>query len=264
MATRMNGSLRFCLAGLAIGGLIAFAYVPTATAQWMPPWGAAFPSEIERSLEAQGYVLTGPLMRRPGVYLADVSGPAGHQRLIIDARSGQILERFTAAGRSWGPALAARGDDFGEPAPPGVGGPPLNGESPRPPGSARAAKPSSGAATGVHIPAAISLYGPGAAPDVTRSKTKVASIEHKIPGTKALLINPPLPPPAPREAAKADEPGPATSKPAANDDSGPPGVTSHPTEVDNVPPAAAPGAPGSSAGARDKPKVSIVPPALFE
>jgi hypothetical protein len=43
-------------------------------------------------------------MRRPGVYLADVSaGRAGHQRLIIDARSGQILEHFNAAGRNWGP-----------------------------------------------------------------------------------------------------------------------------------------------------------------
>ena len=55
-------------------------------------------------------------MRRPGVYLADVSaGPAGHQRLIIDARSGQILERFPAPGRNWGPALAARDEEFGEP-----------------------------------------------------------------------------------------------------------------------------------------------------
>ena len=56
---------------------------------------ARFPARSNESLEAQGYVLTAPLMRRPGVYLADVSaGPAGHQRLIIDARSGQILERF--------------------------------------------------------------------------------------------------------------------------------------------------------------------------
>jgi hypothetical protein len=34
-------------------------------------------------------VLTGPLMRRPGIYLADViAGPAGYQRLVIDARTG--------------------------------------------------------------------------------------------------------------------------------------------------------------------------------
>src|ERR1700688_1267356 len=116
MAIRTNGSLRFCLAGAAIGVLVAFAPVPAARAQWLPPWGGASPGEIERSLEAQGYGLIAPLVRRPGVYLADVSaGPAGYQRLIIDARSGQILERFTTSGRNWGPALAARDKDFVRP-----------------------------------------------------------------------------------------------------------------------------------------------------
>ena len=94
---------------------------PTAAAQWLAPWQAASPGEIERSLEAQGYGLIAPLVRRPGIYLADVSaGPAGHQRLVIDARSGQILERFIAPGRMWGPALAARDEEFGEPRPPGA------------------------------------------------------------------------------------------------------------------------------------------------
>ena len=132
MAIKLNRELGRCLAGSALGALIAVAFVPTAMAQWMPPLGAAFPGEIERGLEAQGYVLTAPLMRRPGVYLADVSaGPAGHQRLIIDARSGQILERFAIPGRNWGPRLAAREGGFGEPedgvgpAPaPGFAGPP--------------------------------------------------------------------------------------------------------------------------------------------
>jgi hypothetical protein len=122
MATRMNGPLRFCLAGVAIGGLVAFAPVPVARAQWLPPWGGASAGEIERSLEAQGYGLIAPLVRRPGVYLADVrAGPAGYQRLIVDARSGQILERFVAPGRMWGPALAGR-DEFGQPLP-SVGSP---------------------------------------------------------------------------------------------------------------------------------------------
>jgi hypothetical protein len=266
MTIRLNGALGRCLAGSALGGLIAFSFIPAAMAQWLPPpWRAAFPGAIERSLEARGYVLTAPLLRRPGIYLADVSaGPAGYQRLIVDARSGQILESFPASGRMWGPEFAARGDEFAEPAP-RVGGPALNGESSSPTGSARATKPSSGSATGVHIPAAISPYRPGAAPDVSRSKTKVASIERKIPATKALLANPPLPPPAPREAAKADEPGSPTSKPAANDDSGRSPVASHPAEAENVSPAAAPATPASSTEASDdKPKVSIVPPAPFE
>jgi hypothetical protein len=267
MTIRLNGALRRCLAGSALGGLIAFSFVPAATAQWLPPpWRTAFPGDIERSLEARGYVLTAPLLRRPGIYIADVSaGPAGYQRLIVDARSGQILQSFPASGRMWGSALASRGDEFGEPAPPGVGGSPLNGEFSNTPGSARATKPSSGAPSGVHIPAAISPYGPTAAPLSTKPKPKSVLTERKITGrTQAPLINPPLPPPAPREAAKADEPGPPTSRPAANDDSAQPHVTSHPAEADNVSPAAAPAPQGPSTEVSDKPKVSIVPPAPFE
>src|SRR4029077_2768514 len=98
MTIKCNGALSRCLVGSALGALIAFAFVPAATAQWLPPW-PALPGEIAESLEAQGYVLTAPLIRRPGVYLADVSaGPGGYQRLVIDDRSGQILERFTIRG----------------------------------------------------------------------------------------------------------------------------------------------------------------------
>ena len=266
MTIRLNVALSRRLAGSALGGLIAFAFAPPATAQWLPPpWGAAFPGEIARNLEAQGYVLTAPLMRRPGVYLADVSaGPAGYQRLIIDARSGQILERFSAPGRMWGPVLASRGEEFSEPPAQGVGGPRLGGTFSNPPGGSPPAKSAYGGSGNVHIPAAISPYGPAAAPLSTKPKSRVASIEHKIPGTKAPLINPPLPPPAPREAARAEEPGPPTSKPAANEGSGQPRAASHPAEADNASPAAAPATQGSSTEASDKPKVSIVPAAPFE
>jgi hypothetical protein len=254
------------LAGSALGVLIAFSFVPAAMAQWLPPpWGAAFPGEIARSLEARGYVLTAPLMRRPGVYLADVSaGTAGYQRLVIDARSGQILERFTAPGRMWGPALVARGDEFGEPPAQGVGGPPQGGAFSNPRGGSLPAKSAYGGSGDVHIPAAISPYGPAAAPLSAKPKLKVASTEHKIPGTKALIVNPPLPPPAPREAARADEPRPPQTQPAAKEDSGQPSVASHPAEADNASPAAAPATHGSSTEASDKPKVSIVPAAPFE
>ena len=106
MTTRMNRALRLCLTSSALGGLIAFAFAPAATAQWLPPWRAASPGEIERSLEAQGYGLIAPLVRRPGIYLADVSaGPAGYQRLVVDARSGQILERFMASRSSLGTSV---------------------------------------------------------------------------------------------------------------------------------------------------------------
>ena len=88
-------------------------------AQWLPPWRAvAPPATSPRRLEAQGYVLVAPLQRRPGVYLADVrAGPAGYQRLVIDDWSGEILERFIAPPRGFGPEFAARYGPFTEPPP---------------------------------------------------------------------------------------------------------------------------------------------------
>jgi hypothetical protein len=198
MTTRMNRALRLCLTSSALGGLIAFAFAPAATAQWLPPWRAASPGEIERSLEAQGYGLIAPLVRRPGIYLADVSaGPAGYQRLVVDARSGQILERFMAPwapGRVWGPALAARAEEFGEPPPPGVGSPAFSGL----PATAPAAKKSYGGPANAHIPAAISPYGAGEAP-AAKPKAKSVSTEREAAASKP-RSTPPLPPPAPRAA----------------------------------------------------------------
>jgi hypothetical protein len=252
MPTGIIRLLHMGFAGSAIGGLIAFA--SPATAQWAPPWGAAWPGEIERSLETQGYVLAAPLMRRPGIYLADVSaGPRGYQRLIIDARSGQILESFPAARGVRGPMLADRDEGFG----PGIG--PLNpGFSGAPVAAPSSAQSAYGGSPSVHIPNAISPYGPGGAPLHTRPKPKAASIEHKVPGIKAPTANPPLPPPAPRETVKADEPGSPASKPDQ------PASGSAPTEVETIPPAAAASTQGASTEASDKPKVNIVPPALFE
>ena len=254
MTIKLNGALGRCLAGSVLGALMAVAFVPTAMAQWMPPWGAPFPGEIERGLEAQGYVLTAPLMRRPGVYLADVSaGPAGHQRLIIDARSGQILEHFTAPGRNWGPGLAARDEVFGEPQPVGVG-PPLGTGLAGPP----AARSAYGGPASVHIPAAISPYGVGETRAGTKTKLKSAPAERKA------TLNPPLPPPAPRETAKVDGSGSTAPQPTEAHDSEEPLMHSPAVETGNGPSGAAPATQGLPAEASDKPKVSIVPPALFQ
>jgi hypothetical protein len=254
MTIKLNGALGRCLAGSALGALIAVAFVSTAAAQWMPPWGAAFPGEIERSLEAQGYVLTAPLIRRPGVYLADVSaGSAGHQRLIIDARSGQILERFTAPGRNWGPAFAARDGEFGGPEPGGVG-PPLGPGFAGPP----AARSAYGGRANVHVPAAISPYGVGETRAGMKAKSKAAPTERKA------TINPPLPPPAPRETAKVDGSGSTAPQPTEAHDSGEPHMHAPAVETGNGPPASAHTTQAPSAEASDKPKVSIVPPALFQ
>jgi hypothetical protein len=258
MTIKLNGALGRCLAGSVLGALMAVAFVPTAAAQWMAPWGAPFPAEIERGLEAQGYVLTAPLMRRPGVYLADVSaGPAGHQRLIIDARSGQILEHFTAPGRNWGPALAARDEEFGEPQLGGVGSP-LGPVFAGPPAAAPTARSDYGGPANVHIPAAVSPYGVGETRTGTKARLKSASTERKA------TLNPPLPPPAPRETAKVDGSGSTAPQPTENHDSQQPRIDSLSTNVGNGPPASAPATQGPSAEASDRPKVSIVPPALFQ
>ena len=258
MTIKLNGALGRCLAGSVLGALMAVAFVPTAMAQWMPPWGAPFPGEIERGLEAQGYVLTAPLMRRPGIYLADVSaGPAGHQRLIIDARSGQILEHFTTSRRNWGAALAARDGEFGEPQPGGLG-PPLGPGFAGPPTAAATARSPYGAPANVHIPAAVSPYGVGETRAGTKAKLKSAPTERKA------TMNPPLPPPAPRETAKVDGSGSTAPQPTENHDSEQPRIDSHSTHIGNGPPASAPTTQGPSTEASDKPKVSIVPPALFQ
>jgi hypothetical protein len=257
MMIKMNGALGRCLGGSALGAFIAIAFIPPATAQWMSPWGAPFPGYIERSLEAHGYVLTAPLMRRPGVYLADVSaGPAGHQRLIIDARSGQVLERFPAPGRGWGPALAARDEELDEPQP-GAVGPPLNRGFSGP--AAPVARMTNAGPGNVHIPAAVSAYGAGAPRAGTKVKPKSASMERK-----AAIINPPLPPPAPRETAKADGSGSAAPQLTENPDSGQPRINSASTEAGNGPSASAPATQGLPTEASDKPKVSIIPPGLFQ
>ncbi|MGB7975670.1 MAG: hypothetical protein WCF81_15290 [Roseiarcus sp.] len=250
MTIKFNGALGRCLGDSAVCAFIAVALVPPAAAQWTPRWGVAFPGEIERNLEAQGYVLTAPLIRRPGVYLADVSaGPAGRQRLIIDARSGQVLERFPAPGRTWGPALATRDEAFGEPQ--DDVGPALG------PGFSGASTPAA-PASNVHIPAAVSSYGVGETRAGTKAKPKPASTEHRA------TINPPLPPPAPRETARLDRSGITTPQPTQTHDSQQPRTDSHSTEAGKERSASAPSAQGPSTEASDKPKVSIIPPGLYQ
>ncbi len=257
MTITLNRALSGRLEGPALGVLIAIAFVSTATAQWMPPWGALFPGQIERNLEAQGYVLTAPLMRRPGVYLADVSaGPADHQRLIIDARSGQVLERFTTPGRNWGPALAARDGEFGEPQDNGVG-PPLNRLFFGPPAAAETARPPYGGRANVHIPATVSPYGIGKTQAGTKARPRSASTERQ-----ATTIDPPLPPPAPRETARVDRSGSTPPQPTETHEPELTRINSANASKDAA--ASAPTAQGSSAEASDTPKVTIVPPALFQ
>jgi hypothetical protein len=235
----MEGSLRRRLAGAAFGGLIAFANVPTATAQWLPPWRAAPPGAIEQVLEAQGYVLIAPLQRRRSVYLADVSaGPAGYQRLIVDAWSGDILQRFIGPARRWGPQLATREWGFSQ-----AGPRPGGGFSSTPDGGP-ASNSASGGPPNVRIPAAISPFGSPEAPPATKPKPKK-------PGTTAA---PPAPPPRPQDAAAPTAVQPAPSIPTGNEESDEPKTDSASTEVGTAPPgsreAGTEGTPQASAAAR--------------
>jgi hypothetical protein len=88
-------------------GLTTFAAVYGVRAQWFPPMGAASPGEIAERLRAQGFALIGPLRRNDTVYLADVNaGAAGRERLVIDAWSGEVLQRFVTRPRPGRPGAA--------------------------------------------------------------------------------------------------------------------------------------------------------------
>lgn len=122
MAGSLNGKLRRWTARSAFAAFATLAVASAAQAQSLLPLGAAPPGEIMERLRAEGFVLSGPLYRRNSVYLADVNGgPAGHERLIIDAWSGEILQRFIVRRGHWRQGL---GGEFAEPLPPGITGPP--------------------------------------------------------------------------------------------------------------------------------------------
>ncbi len=119
-----NATSRRLLARMTLAALPLLAFASRADAQWFPPmgaapphelvqWfppiGAASPGEIAERLRAEGFVLIGPLRRNDTVYLADVNaGPAGRERLVIDAWSGEILQRFVERSASSRPGAADR------------------------------------------------------------------------------------------------------------------------------------------------------------
>ena len=84
-------SLFKTLAGSAFALAVA---VPAAHAQFFIFGSNVRQDRVEHSLAAQGYQLVSPLARNGNVYLADVVGPGGPARLVIDASNGEVLERF--------------------------------------------------------------------------------------------------------------------------------------------------------------------------
>jgi hypothetical protein len=192
-------------------------------------FGNPSPYEIERRLEASGYVLTGPLAMRGDVYLADVLARGeGPERLVIDARNGAILERFRGRPERWREAAAppqpAWSDDptlWSGPRPPAAIGPdgrPPDAFEPPPPGprfleAPKAAKPRSAQIKPRPKPSPVANVAnpPPAAPRAAPAPVAPAATD-SAPGAngaraKALTPAPPV------EAAKADAPASAVKPP---------------------------------------------------
>ena len=108
----------------------------------------------------------------------------------------------------------------------------------------------------VHIPVVVGTYGVGEPRAGIKSKQKSAPTERKA------IINPPLPPPAPRETAKDD--GSGSTAPQPTEAAEEPRMHSPAVETGNGPPASMPTTQDPPTEASDTAKVSIVPPALFQ
>ncbi len=98
-AQRFRRSIQLTVAAAAL-----LAVAPAARAQGLfSLFSAPSPYDIERGLDASGYALTGPLVRRGNVYLVDVvvEGRGDSERLVIDSQSGRIIERFRIRPARW-------------------------------------------------------------------------------------------------------------------------------------------------------------------
>jgi hypothetical protein len=81
-------------AALVLAAFIAWVGSSPAHSQSYRSRAMLPPSQIQRMLEASGYRLTGPIIRRGGVYLADVLGQEDNpEQFVIDTRDGRLLHR---------------------------------------------------------------------------------------------------------------------------------------------------------------------------
>ncbi|MBV8103309.1 MAG: hypothetical protein JO223_01540 [Hyphomicrobiales bacterium] len=220
-----NATLRRLLARLALAALTTLAAAAAANAQWFPPpsaaspyeyvqWfppiGAASPQEIAERLRAEGFVLVGPLHRNDTVYLADVNaGPGGRERLVIDAWSGEILQRIVARSpysRPGGGYVIERGE-FDSPPP--LAPPPARDFFVSPGGNGNLAY---GGPANARIPEAVGPVSPLERTPRARVKPKPAASRHAPAESKPTAAAVP-----PAQPLKTDEGG---ANPAAKDNSG--------------------------------------------
>ncbi len=222
---RFGNRLRRLVMRAAFACTTAFALNPSAQAQWFLPFGAAPPAEIGNRLRAEGYVLARPLERRDTVYLADIArGPRGRERLVIDAWSGEILQRFVARRGGFIP----EGGEFSEPRPLGPPpardfregnydrGPPAGLEQPKAKARQRpAAIARKGGEPKPAAPPAESQSAGGATPAAAPSTTAPGAPAPAPAATPSLPSNPNTAAQAPPEAKETFAPGrpPAAEKP---------------------------------------------------
>ena len=228
--------------------LALFALPRAAQAQgFFFMFGSPPPYEIERRLNAAGYMLTGPLTLRGDVYVADVVARGeGPERLVID-QSGRIVERFRGRGERWREAAAP------PPPPSDWNDDPRLWNGPRPPAPIG---PDAGPPDLFSSPPPNVIEGPRM--EAPRAKPKAAEVKPKWTPKPVANVN--NPPPA---AVVAPAPT-ATSSPAASASPAavPVAPNPSPSAVAAPAPTASPSPTQSIAAAKsDAPSVVKPPPA---
>ena len=243
-ARRRRRSIRFAVAAAAL-----LALAPAARAQGLFSLFAPSAYDIERRLDISGYALTGPLMRRGGVWLADVVrvGRRDPQRLVIDAQTGNIIERYRTQPARW--RDAPREMDSEESVWGPDSRPPADVDQPGPPRDQIARREDPAFGTGAPRTTSSDLSDGADAP-----RPKPHEARHK----SAPLAKTPASATATHSEASA---GGAATTPAATAAS--PGASSEPHPAKSEPPAAAAASPTVTAktdGASTPPAAAKAPP----
>ncbi len=162
---------------------IVILSAPAARAQGLFSFFEPSPQQIARGLADSGYEIRSALVRRGDVYVCDVrDARGGRERLVIDARTARIVERFPARVHGW--RYAQQGD---------WGGRDRNGDfadswngRPRPPSAVPG-----GDASSPEVIYGISPDSPAASIEKPRVRTHVA----KKPAPPVAKLTEPTPPP---------------------------------------------------------------------
>jgi hypothetical protein len=231
------------LAGWAAAAALLLALPSAASAQGLFSIFGGSPSadEIERRLEASGYIVTGPLVLRGDIYVAEVLVRGeGPERLIVDPQSGRVLQRFRSQGGDRWREAAVPPDAWGDD--------PRTWNGPRPPADISPGPPPDG----------FDPSGPDAGAPPPLEPKKVEIKPKPKPAPVANVVNPPAAAPSP--AATVKPAAPVLAKPAAP--STPAAAASpSPTPSAVAAPPPSPAAPAIQAAKADAPIVPPKPPA---